>query len=100
MAVLAAPSSLCRLLAEPELGLVAPHTMEDHGELAGDRDASAGHAAMLGNLHASGPQARPFAAAHEQRVRRLVERRAGEFVTTSADLALDVGLARLIARWG
>ena len=31
-------------------------------------------------------------------MRRLVERGVGEFVTTSADLALDVGLARLIAR--
>jgi hypothetical protein len=50
VAVLAAPSNLGRLLAEPELGLVAPHTMEHHGELAGDRDASAGHAAMLGDL--------------------------------------------------
>jgi len=55
VAVLAAPSSLCRLLAEPELGLVAPHTMEDHGELAGDRDASA---AMPRCLAIFMPQAR------------------------------------------
>ena len=55
--VLATPSSCCQagFLAEPELGFVAPHPVEDHGELTGDRDAGAGHAAMRG------PQARPFA---------------------------------------
>jgi hypothetical protein len=55
---------------------------------------------VLGDLHAPGPQARPFAAAHEQRVRRLVERGAGEFVAASTDLPLNVGFARLIARGG
>ena len=85
-------------LAEAELGFVAPHAVQDDGELAGDRDAGARHAAMLGDLHAPGPQARPFAAAHQQGVGGLVERGAGEFVATAADLALDVGLARLVAR--
>jgi hypothetical protein len=42
------------------------------------------------------PQARPFAAPHEQRVGCLIERRAGEFVATAAYLALDIGFAGLI----
>src|SRR3954451_12568583 len=46
---------------------------------------------------APGTQAGPFAAAHQQRVGGFVEGGAGEFVTTSADLAGDVGLAGLIA---
>src|SRR3954462_10432693 len=41
-------------LAEPKLGLIAPHPVQDDGELAGDRDAGPRHAAPLGNLHAPG----------------------------------------------
>lgn len=88
-----------RLLAEAELGLVAPHAVQDDGELAGDSDASARHAAPLGDLHAPGAQARPFAAPHEQRVGCLIECRAGEFVATAAYLALDVRFAGLITPW-
>src|SRR5215213_9163412 len=85
-------------LAEAELGLVAPHPMQDDSELASDRDARPRQAARLGDLHAPSSQARPFAAAHQQRVSRLVERSSGELVTTSADLAGDVGLTGLVAR--
>jgi hypothetical protein len=53
------------LLAEAELSLITPHAMQDDGELAGDRDACARHAAALCDAHAPGPQAGPFAAAHE-----------------------------------
>ena len=35
-------------LAPAEFGIVTPHAMQDHGELAGDRDTGAG----LGDLHA------------------------------------------------
>src|SRR5690349_8641018 len=35
------------LLAEAELGCVAPHAVQDDGELAGDRDTSSRHAAVL-----------------------------------------------------
>ncbi len=40
------------LLAEAELGCVAPHAMQDDGQFTGHRDASPGYAAVLGNLHA------------------------------------------------
>ena len=49
------------LLAEAELGLVAPHPVQDNGELARDRYAGTRHAPGLGDLHAPGAQARPFA---------------------------------------
>jgi hypothetical protein len=51
-----------RLFAEVELGAVAPHAMQDDGELAGDRDAGAGQAAALGDLQTPGAQAGPFTA--------------------------------------
>ena len=50
-----------RLLAKAELGLVAPHPVQNDGELARDRHAGPRHATMLGNLHPPGAQARPFA---------------------------------------
>src|ERR1039458_9844387 len=50
------------LLAETELGIVAPHTMQHDGELAGDSDACPRHASPFGDLHAPGPQGRPLAA--------------------------------------
>lgn len=43
-------------------------------------------------------KSRPFAAAREQRMRRLVKRHAGKFVAASADPALDVHLTELLAR--
>src|SRR5262249_28988089 len=86
-----------RFLAEAELGLVAPHAVQDDGELAGDGDAGSRHAAPLCDLHAPGAQARPFAAAHEQPGGCLVERRAGELVAAAAYLSLDIGFAGLIA---
>lgn len=51
----------CRRLAKAELGLVAPHPVQNDGELACDGHASPRHATMLGNLHPPGAQARPFA---------------------------------------
>jgi hypothetical protein len=62
-----------------------------------DCDAGAVDAAMLGHLHAPGPQARPLRLRTSRGVRRLVERRAGVRHHIGA---LDVGLARLIARRG
>ena len=53
------------ILAPSERYAIAPHAVEDHGELASDRDAGAGHAAMLGDLDPPGPQARPLFAAHQ-----------------------------------
>ena len=88
------------LLPKAELGAVAPHAMQDDGELAGDCDPGPRHASSLGNPHAPGAKGRPFLAAHEQRVGCLVERGAGALVAASADLALDVGLAGLIAGRG
>src|SRR4051794_17411880 len=84
-------------LAEAELGPVAPHPMQDDGELASNGDAGPCHAARLGHLHAPRTQAGPLAAAHQQGVGRLVQGGAGQFVTASADLAGDVSLAGLIA---
>lgn len=78
------------------LGSLAPHAMQNAGEPACDGDARPDHSANFGDLHAPGPQARPFAAAHKQRMRRLIESRAGEFVPTSADFALNFRFTRLI----
>jgi len=86
------------LLAEAKLGVVAPHAMQHDGELTGHGDTRPRHTARLGDPHASGPQGRPLAAAHEQRMGGLIESRAGKFVAAAADLALDVCLARLVAR--
>src|SRR5215203_6987356 len=89
-----------RLLAEAEFSAVAPHAVEDDRELAGDRYTGARHTSRLSDLHAPGPQARPFPAANQQGMGRLIERGAGELVAAAADLTLDVGLARLVARRG
>ena len=72
--------------------------MQDHRELSRHRNACTRHAAALGDLHAPGAQARPFAAADKQRVRRLIEGGPGKLVAAPAHLALDVGLAGLVAR--
>ena len=51
---LARVTSCCcerRRLAPTELGLVAPHAMQNDGKLAGYGDAGFGHAATLGNAH-------------------------------------------------
>ena len=87
-----------RRLAEAEVGIVAPHPVQDDAEFARHRDPGAGHAAAASHLHAPDTQARPFRAAHEQGVRRLVKRGARELVAATADPALDVGLTRLVAR--
>ena len=50
-----------RLLAKAELGPVAPHPVQNDGELARDGHAGPCHATMLGDLHPPGAQARPFA---------------------------------------
>ena len=46
----------CRRLAKAELGSVAPHPLENDGELARDGHAGPRHATMLGDLHAPGAQ--------------------------------------------
>src|SRR3954447_9695057 len=88
-----------RRFAEAEQGLFPPHRVQDDRQLSGDRHAGTGHAATLGYLQAPGTQARPFARAHQQGMGSLVERGAGEFIATAADLTLGVGLARLVAGW-
>jgi hypothetical protein len=89
-----------RFPAEAERGGVTPHAVQNDSEFARHRDACACQAATLGDLHSPGPQARPLAAAHEQRVGSLIERGAGEFVAAATDPALDVGLAGLVACGG
>ena len=84
-------------LTETELGRIAPHAMQNDGELAGNSDPSSRHTAPLGHVHAPCSEARPFLAEHEQRMSCLIEGCAGEFVAASADLALNVRLTRLIA---
>lgn len=69
-----------RLLSKAELGCVGPHAVQDDAQFAGHRHAGTRHAAASGDVHAPGAQARPFLRAHEQRMRRLVEGGAGEFV--------------------
>jgi hypothetical protein len=86
------------LFAETELRFVAPHAMQHDGEFTCDSDTRPCHAPSLGDLHAPGPKRRPLAAAHKQRVGCLVEGSAGKFVAATADLALDIGFARLVAR--
>jgi len=46
-----------RLLAEAELGFVAPHPVQHDGELARDSDARPRHATVFRDLHAPGAQA-------------------------------------------
>lgn len=72
--------------------------MQDDGELAGNSNSGTGHTVPLGHVHAPRSEARLFLAAHEQRMGRFIERGAGKLVATSADLALNVGLAGLIVR--
>ena len=87
-----------RLLSETGFGAVAPHAMQDHGKFAGDCDACPRHSPTPGNPHAPSPQARPFFRPQEQRMGCFIKGSSSDFVTTSADPALDVGLAGLIAR--
>jgi hypothetical protein len=70
----------CGLLAPTELAAIDPHAVQDDRQLAGDRNASARHAAPLRYLHAPGPQRGPFRAADQQRVGRFVECRARQLV--------------------
>lgn len=82
-----------RLLAEAELGVVAPHPeQDDDSELARDRQAGPRDATMLGGLHAPGAQPRPFARARQQRVGVLIERNASDSVAAAAELALNICL--------
>ena len=47
------PTSGRRLSAETEVGFVAPHAMQNDGELAGDGRAGARHSATLADLQAT-----------------------------------------------
>ena len=73
--------------------------MQDHRKFAGDCNACSRHSAALCNGHAPSPEVGPFLRTHEQRMGRFVKRGSFDLVTTSADLALDIGLAGLIAGW-
>ena len=85
------------LFAPAKLAAIGSHPMQDHRQLARHRDAGARHASALGHVHAPCPQRRPFGAADQQRMGCLVQRHSGHFVTTSADAALQVGFAGLVA---
>jgi len=85
----------CGLLAPAELAAIDPHAVQDHRQLAGNRDAGTCHAPAFGDVHAPGTQRRPFGAADQQRVGCFVESSTGQFVAASADTALYVGFARL-----
>lgn len=52
---------------------------------------------MFGNLHAPGLQGRPFLVANEKRVGCFIERRARQFIATSADAPLYIRFARLVS---
>jgi hypothetical protein len=54
------------LPAPAELAAIGPHAVQDHRQLASDRDTGAGHAAAFGHGHAPRPQGRPPAAADQQ----------------------------------
>src|SRR5580704_12375976 len=85
------------LLAPMELAAIDPHAVQDHRQLAGDCNTGTCHTPAFGNVHAPGAQRRPFGAADQQRVGCLIECGTGQFVTASADAALYVGLAGLVA---
>src|SRR5207248_1749327 len=80
-----------------ELGAVAPDAAQDDGQLAGDCHAGTRDTTALGDVHAPGSQRRPFDAADQQRVGRLIERGAGKFIATPANATLHVGFTGLIA---
>ncbi|ESZ00016.1 hypothetical protein X736_33255 [Mesorhizobium sp. L2C089B000] len=44
-------------LAKAERGRIAPHAMQDDGELAGNRDPGYRHTARFGDIHAPCPEA-------------------------------------------
>ena len=44
----------CGLLAPAELAAIDPHTVQDHRQLAGDRDTGTCHAPAFGDVHAPG----------------------------------------------
>ena len=85
------------LLAPAELGFVDPHAVQDDRQLAGDRNPSARHAAPLGDVHAPGPQARTISCCGSAAMGCFVECGARQLVAASADPALHVGLAGLVA---
>lgn len=62
----------------------------------GNSNSGASHTAPFGDVHAPRSETRLFLAQHEQRMSRLIEGRAGEFVTASAHLALNFRFARLV----
>lgn len=82
-----------RPISEVELGRVSPYAVQADRELAGYRHAGPRHAAAFGDIH--GPRR---ASSTILRMRCLVEGGAGEFVAAAANLALDLGLAGLVAR--
>jgi hypothetical protein len=73
--------------------------MQDHGQLAGHRDASARNALALGDIHTPRLERRPFCAADQQLMGCLVERGASHLVAAPAGTALHVGFAGLVERW-
>jgi hypothetical protein len=80
------------LLAPAELAAISPYTVQDHRQLACAR-----HASALGNVHAAGPQGRPFGATDQQRMGGFVQRGSSQLVAAPADPALHVGLTGLVA---
>jgi hypothetical protein len=94
-----------RLLAKAELSPVAPHPVQDDGELARDRHAGPRHATMLGNLHVPGTQARLFAATRQRSVNCRYGRISIRLSRTGTDGGLRLGgvsLAepRTLSNWG
>lgn len=83
---------MARLCAEAERRPIRS-AMQDDGEFTGDRDARSRHATALGDGQPQALRLDHFRLRTSKGVGRLIEGGTGEFVTTSADLALDIGLA-------
>src|SRR3954453_13156641 len=75
------------------------HRVHDHRQLARDRDRGALEADLLPQLEAPAPQGAVRAGAGQDRGRRLVDQRPEVPVAPPRDVAVVVGLARLVPAW-
>ena len=80
-----------RRRGEAEFGPIDPHTMQDHGELAGERDLGALQTSPLRQFHRPGFQARPLRGSGQHDVRGFKEGDAHGWITGPTDGAHAIG---------
>ena len=90
-------SCCCRSLfpSPAELGAVNPHTVQDHGQPAGQGDDRLFHPAAPGDLHRPSLEPGPFLGTHHG-LSCFVEHRPHHLVAAAGYSAVPIDLARLI----